>query len=590
VDINPNSVKICQLRLWIELLKHPYYIVGAKNISPLQTLPNIDINIKCGNSLMSRFDLADKYNEIPGLEQRVKQATKKYKEWVYLYKQCDNKEAKKQLVKNIENEKNIFYQINNAKDTDYDNLQKANVELATHTASFNFSEEYQEKTKLLTDKLIRLEKIYNDKKRGCFEWRFEFPEVLDENGNFTGFDIVMGNPPYISAPTMVDTNPKGRQAIIESNNYTTLYQKWDLYVPFMERGFQLLVPHGIFSMIVPYPLTVEKYAKVLRELIINQYNLVESVDLKGLKVFKKATVSNCIPIIIKSQTGTECYISHIDKEKQISRSFLQPYSNLLHDAKTSVWNLTSEVRDPNRHSEMNILGDFCYISKGMVLNSDEKAARREFAKKDLISDTFDAVHCRKFINAKDIERYRVKRTRYLEYNTERCPDRLSRPTFRELYEKPKLMFNRLGNLMVYFDKNTKYLHSDSMFSAVLWKDLKGIENKSISASVKRYSRYLRKEMEAYSEKIDLRYLIGILNSKYAIELLTNIRGGYINIYPEHLRNLPIPLVDKAQQQPIINLVDKIIAAKKKKTAADTRELEKEIDELVYELYGLTGRK
>jgi adenine-specific DNA-methyltransferase len=355
----------------------------------------------------------------------------------------------------------------------------------------------------------------------------------------------------------------------------------------MERGFQLLVPHGIFSMIVPYPLTNQTYAKKLRELIIKELNLIEIIDLKGIKVFKKATVSNCIPIIIKSQEGTGCYISHIDEEKQISRSFLQPYSNLVHDARTSVWNLTSEVRDPNRHSNMNILGDFCYISKGMVLNSDEKTAKKEFAKDDLISETLDAIHCRKYIEAKDIERYRVKKTRYLEYNTERCPNRLSRPTFRELYEKPKLMFNRLGNLMVYFDKNTKYLHSDSMYCAVLWKDLKGIENKSISASIKRYSRYLRKEMESYSENIDLRYLIGILNSKYASTLLTNLRDGDYHIYPEHLRNLPIPLVDKNQQQPIITLVNQILTDKKKNPAADTKELENKIDVLVYELYGLT---
>jgi adenine-specific DNA-methyltransferase len=94
-------------------------------------------------------------------------------------------------------------------------------------------------------------------------------------------------------------------------------------------------------------------------------------------------------------------------------------------------------------------------------------------------------------------------------------------------------------------------------------------------------------MEEFSKNIDLRYLLGILNSKYASILLTNLRAGDYHIYPEHLRNIPIPLVDKKQQQPIIDLVEKILTAKRKNHAADTTVLEREIDGLVYELYGLT---
>ena len=141
--------------------------------------------------------------------------------------------------------------------------------------------------------------------------------------------------------------------------------------------------------------------------------------------------------------------------------------------------------------------------------------------------------------------------------------------------------------MVYYDEDTKFLHSDSMFSAVLWKDLKKVDNKSITSSIKRYSRCSRKEMEAYSKQIDLRYLIGILNSKYAGILLSNLRGGDYHIYPEHLRNLPIPLVPKNQQEQIIAPVDQILALKSVNAKADTSALEKQIDDIVYSLYGLT---
>jgi hypothetical protein len=400
-----------------------------------------------------------------------------------------------------------------------------------------------------------------------------------------GFDVVIGNPPYISAPTMVATNQKLRNDIIKSKCFSTLYQKWDLYVPFIEFGLQHLNANGLLSMIVPYPLTNQTYGKKLRELVVNQYNLIELVDLNGTKVFENVTVSNCIPFISKSQPGGSCFISHINEKKQITRTFKQSYSDLVQDENTSVWNLTTEQRNSTRHSEMPVLGDFCYISKGMVLNADENTAKGEFTKDDLISETYDDIHCRKYIEAKDIEQYQVKKIRYLEYNTERCPGKLSRPTFRELYESNKLVMNCLGDISVMLDEKQQFLHNHSLYCAVLWKELKGIKNKSISASVKRYSRYSRKEMEAFSEQIDLCYLLGVLNSKYAHTLLSNLRGGDYHIYPEHLRNLPIPNVSLNQQQPIIVLVEQILQFKKQNT--DTSALEKEIDRWVYELYGLT---
>ncbi|GHT61136.1 hypothetical protein FACS1894109_19480 [Spirochaetia bacterium] len=402
-----------------------------------------------------------------------------------------------------------------------------------------------------------------------------------------GFDVVIGNPPYVSAPTMVATNQKLRDAIINSKKYSTLYQKWDLYIPFMELGIQRLSANGVFTMIVPYPLTNQTYGKKLRELIVSHYNLIELVDLNGTKVFENATVSNCIPFVSKSQPGDSCFVSHINEKKQITRVFKQFYSDLVQDENTVVWNLTKEQRSSNRHSEMNVLGDFCYVSYGLRPNSDEKTAKGEFVKSDLISETCDDVHCRKYIEAKDIERYRANKVRYLEYNTERSPDKLVRPTFRAFYENPKLMANRLGDLQVFLDKDQGFLHNDSIIGAVLWKDLSGINNKSISASVTRYSRYSRKEMEKYSKQIDLRYLLGVLNSKYASVLLSNLRGGDYHIYPEHLRNLPIPNVQGKEQQSIIALVDKILAAKVADPQADTRGLEAQIDKMVYNLYGLT---
>ena len=117
--------------------------------------------------------------------------------------------------------------------------------------------------------------------------------------------------------------------------------------------------------------------------------------------------------------------------------------------------------------------------------------------------------------------------------------------------------------------------------------MKDVENKSILSSIKKFSRYNRAEMESLSQTVDLRFLLGIMNSTYATILLRDLRGGDYHIYPEHIRNIPIAPATKEQQRPIINLVDEILATKRTDSNADTSFEERQIDRLVYHLYGLT---
>ena len=340
-------------------------------------------------------------------------------------------------------------------------------------------------------------------------------------------------------------------------------------------------------MIVPFPLTNQLYAQKLRKMIASENDLFELCDLNGTKIFDNATVSNCIPFIKKSSPKDKLWISNIDENRVINKTLEKSFSELVQDEKTLVWNVTQEKRETNKHSGMNVLGDFCYISKGMVLNSDEDSKNEKFKKLDLISEIQDEIHSRKFIEGKDCEKYFANKIRFLEYNTERVPSKLSRPTFPELYQNPKLMFNRLGELQVFFDEVGDFTTSDAMFVCLTWKSLKNVENKSISSSIKKFSKLTRPQMEKLSETVDLKYLLGVMNSKYASVLLTNIRGDDYHIYPEHIRNIPIPTATKEQQQEIISLVDKILKAKKTKASADTSSLEKEIDSLVYKLYNLS---
>jgi adenine-specific DNA-methyltransferase len=633
VDIQPIAIQITKLRFFISLIVEQERNDSKPNFG-IRALPNLETKFVAANTLIG---LAEKNKELLGLEDENVQAMKK-ELWDIRERHFYAKNAKKKKDLRDEDEKKR----DQIKQYLLDTAAKPNVDLirinAIDIANLESKRKEVEKEKI-TDVSKDNSHFFDDINSGLPQYadvnadkrasidadikslKDQIEAENNKSGNKSltddiqkiagwdpydqsakaaqffdpywmfgisnGFDVVIGNPPYVSAPTMVDTNPHLRQAIIDSKRFVTLYQKWDLYIPFMELGIQLLAQNGQCTMIVPYPLTNQTYAKKLREFIVNQCSLIEIVDLNGTKVFENATVSNCIPFISKSLPNDSCFISHINDNKDIKRSFYKAISDMVQDEKTAVWNLSKEKRNTGRHSEMNVLGDFCYISYGLRPNSDEKIARGEFVKRDLISETYNSIHCRKYIEAKDIERYRVKRIRYLEYNTERSPDKLVRPTFREFYEHSKLMANRLGDLQVFFDKDKKFLHNDSLIGAVLWKDLKGINNKSISASVTRYSRLSRKEMEVLSEQIDLRYALGLLNSKYASVLLSNIRGGDYHIYPEYLRNLPVPAVSASKQQPVIALVDKILAAKAKNSKADTAAFEEEIDNLVYRLYNLT---
>ena len=416
-----------------------------------------------------------------------------------------------------------------------------------------------------------------------FLWHTWFSDVFSRDDDKNGFDIVIGNPPYISSKTQL-SNPilaEQRNSLVASGKYSCLYQKWDLYIPFIEFGInQICSTNGICAMIVPYPLTNQIYAQKLREMILTKFHLFELVDLNGTKIFNNATVSNCIPFI-KRTKGENTTISNINEKLHITPSFTKSYKDLIQDEKTYIWNVSNENRDSNRHSDMLTLGDLCYISKGMVLYSEDGL----FTNEDLISNTPDSIHCRPYLEAKDMDTYAINNIRYIEYDTHRVPDMVSRPTFRELYDRPKLMFNCLGKMKVMIDYSNQFVCQQGIRVALLWNDLHGVENRSILTSIKRYSRLSRCEMEKISTSFNMYYLLGILNSKYAAQLLTNIRGGDYHIVPEHIRNIPIASATVDVQNKVAEIVLKIIDLKR--TQQNTSILETEIDKIVYSIYGLT---
>ena len=547
VDIERGAVDIARLRFWLSLI--------VDEETP-QALPNLDFKIMQGNSLLEQYKGVDLSN-ITELRQD--------KEGTYQTTMFDDMLDVLRL--DLRKKLDEYYSCT-------DHKRKA---ILKQDIIYNVNQQLKEQS--INVEFGDLDLSGNNQ---FMLWHTWFYDVFSQGG----FDVVIGNPPYISTATQI-ANPillDQREKIISSNYYSTLHSKWDLYVPFMERGIRLLSNRGVFTMIVPYPLTNQIYAKKLREFIINKCEMNEFVDLNGTKIFDNATVSSCVPFIQKSKfTTKQTIISHIYDNKSIMKDFIKTIDELMPDKNSYIWYVDKGAKAIDRFANMNVLGDYCYISKGMVLYSEEGL----FTNKDLISDVPDSIHCRKYIEAKDIERYEIQRTRYIEYDTDRVPDKVSRPTFRQLYNVPKLMTNCLGELKVTVDINEHYICQQGLRLAVLWKDIKEVENKSISSSIKKYSKLSRKEMEVLSASIDLRYILGIMASKLGRELLTLQRAGDYHIVPEHIRNIPIAYATQKQQKKIVNLVDEILESKQKDSSANTSALESEIDCLIYQLYGLT---
>ena len=292
VDLNPNAVNICRLRLWIELLKNAYY-TKESDFTELETLPNIDINIKEGNSLLHRFDLNQ---DISDILRKNGISISEYCKAVNDYKNAHSKEEKRKLVDYLKQIKgNLRTQIGQ-NDPKLKNKRQLQRELDNLTAPqlFEISKKEQaardKKAKELQAKIDKIQKEIDEIRDNkvfvdAFEWRIEFPEVLDENGKFIGFDCVIGNPPYIQLQKM------GADAdALQKMNYQTYERTGDIYCLFYEMGMALLKPGALLSFITSNKWMRAGYGESLRKYFSENQDVIQLVDFAGYKVFSSATV------------------------------------------------------------------------------------------------------------------------------------------------------------------------------------------------------------------------------------------------------------------------------------------------------------
>ncbi|WP_033589650.1 class I SAM-dependent DNA methyltransferase [Helicobacter pylori] len=638
VDINPNSCEITKLRLWIELLKYSYYIFEeGKNTNALETLPNIDINIKCANSLIFNFPLNSKLTigQTPEFARKLKAEIKEYKNSVMLYKEGLGEKTK--ILQNIAKLKsliiNYFIEQHQAKKHLKESLKAFISEYGDgiFDLSTAFGMEMLKIARLkennyrfnptLTKKqpspigveanrlLIKIKECYetleNLKNSKAFEWRFEFPEVLDDEGDFSGFDCIIGNPPYIRQEHIKDLKPLLEKQYQDFYNSTA-----DIYTYFFALAYHLLKEKGFSAFITSNKYARAKYGTKLREWLLKKTTIVSYMELNALKVFESAAVDTSIMNFIKQTPPKESGFKYYEptpndkddlkstpsllmKQNALStESFIFANATLL-DLRDKIESVGTPLKDWDIQINYGIKtgANEAFIipteKREEILNACKTQEERERTErlikpilrgKDIKRYSYEwadlwvinthngyTSNLKSKIPPIDIEKYpAIKAHLDAHYDTiaTRCdqgdtPYHLRNCAYLEDFEKEKIVYPETSQGAYFIYENSGIFLEKTAFMIV-------------------------------SDAYNLKLLTALLNSKLITFYFKNFCGGCIlgksgYQYNKHaLEKIPIPQITDGAKQ--------ILALKEKDPKANTQKLEKEIDALVYQLYNLTDEE
>ena len=405
------------------------------------------------------------------------------------------------------------------------------------------------------------------------------------------FDVVIGNPPYVRADFQDERHRATRLIVRNSSEYETLWEKWDLFLPFMERSFKLLREGGVTSLIVSDAFGHAKYALKAREWFLRHARIHRVDFYSNLKLFD-ASVHNISYVFQRVDPG---------KYEPMRRLHQPEYGEVKLLATARQDSLTERAFVPGElyrppPGDTVPLSDLCYVSVGMVVHAHEKHAPGAFVLEDLVSETRDKLHPKPFVEGKHLDRWLPSKNRWLEWGTKRAPELFRRPTFLELYTVEEKLLSidmsasQQDRARVVFD-NRRLHHNHSVWTFVQWHRLTGVKNRSIRkqarypGETRRAELPHREKLERTSQRFHLKYLLGVMNSRSALEFLTAHRRSNVHLYPDDWKKLPIPDVPKGRQQPVVRLVDKILDAKARDAQADLENLENRIDFIVRDHYG-----
>ncbi|MBX0618277.1 Eco57I restriction-modification methylase domain-containing protein [Campylobacter jejuni] len=631
VDINPNSCEITKLRLWIELLKHSFYqSFDDENYHDLKTLPNIDINIKCGNSLVSYFETGKSLNHYPNIKERInkyKRIVKDYKEGFYTDKSHINQEIKNLkisfknfcFVDKFKKEMKSFNDKCEKYSKKYGNFLAVDDEnlkffVSANLTLFDFDE--KEATKEFANLKKEYDNIFNLESNHPFEWRFEFPEILDDDGNFKGFDLIIGNPPYIRQEELKELKPH------LAKNYKVYKGTSDIYTYFYELGFNVLKDRGVLSYITSNKYTRAGYGEALREFLLKNVKFLEYTDLNGIKVFDSATVDTSILCFEKSKSKDNKF-KYLALSNEILKTCAYDiglYKDFAEFSQNSLSKESFTFSDENTSAlkaKIERIGTPLKEWYGLNINYGIKTGYNEAfiitteKRNEILANCKDEAEkertaklIRKMLRGRDIKRYSYEwaglwvintHNGYKNQNGEKVEaiNIKHYPSLKKHFDEfyPQLEKRADKGLTPYNLRNCAYLDEFEK-EKIVWNPVSG---EYLFSYIKEHIFFNNSLFMMTLDVFSLKYILAFMNSncyKWLITLKTNLiqTGSYAYGAKDKIERLPIPKINSKNEKlanELINLVDEILKAKEQDKNANTQELENKINSIVYKLYNLT---
>jgi hypothetical protein len=630
VDIEQGAVDIARLRFWLAL------VVDADEPQPL---PNLDYKITCGNSLLSRYPIDAlienvfvEYNK--GKKEDEKMTLAKYKELVSDYTNTSNHQTKNLFRTTIEEIKKAFKvelskqdimdvvkikkQIN---DIEKPNLFGEELSNAQKNKLKKLKKELEQKEEEKAD--ILNNKIYEN----AFEWRFEFPQLLDDNGVFTGFDIVIGNPPYLRIQGIRDTNPAFAEELVKK--YHSATGSFDLYATFAERGLQVIRQSGIVNYIMPDKWTNAAFGKGLREVVSEQRAAHKIISFGAYQVFNASTYT-ALQWFKPNSEYLEYY--QLDRNLETNQE-LDIYLKSTKDSDASIvdankidknsWVLTvgatSTILQKLESHPRRISDIFDKIFQGLATSKDDVYFLYDCIENDEniigYSKQLDRIIniekglVKPLLKGEDVHRYdNIKTNRYVIFPykidngkavlyTENELSVLFPNGYTYLKECENILRSREKGRFNIDGEWFQYGRKQGILSAEKEKlvapDISMGGNFAYDVEGKFYQTttiygYIKKAEVSESYK----FWMALLNSRLCWWFLTNtgttLANGFFRFKPDYIKPFPVPQdIPQKMEEAIVRIVDDILMQKKNNPQADTKSLESEIDAMIYKLYELT---
>ncbi len=582
VDIDPGAVEIAKLRLWLSL------IVDEEDIKKIKPLPNLDYKIMQGNSLLSEFMEIDfdkeddrKNNHLFISQDEVNTLIEKLKDKKDEYLNKARASEKQQLKQEIEDLMIKIFETKLQKQrTDY-SIRIKDIEEkykilpnAKQRESF-IQQERENLNKISGFNLEQFEKQLREytagnKLRPFFPWHLYFAEVFHEKKEF---DVVIANPPYISyglrgGQKMSETEKEFlRKHFPNSAEY-----KISLYAVFMDKGLQITKPDGgIEIYIVPDSFLLGRYFSKIREFILRTSEII-NILLLPFSVFEATVGFSVVYLFQRKQV--------VNLDHQLTARFASSTQDVA-SGKFREHTYPQKLFHVIKHKRFRLLFSksvMALISK-IEANSDELGSfftgrtgvRSLIGQKQIISDEKKgATWQRGLISGAQILKYKVlNQGNYINID----PKLLNKGGWDyHVINHPKILVRQTGDTLIAAIDYNGFYHLNNIHSFA--------------------------PNPNNNERLDLLYLLALFNSKLLAFYYRNIsletERAMAQTDIETLESLPIKVISKDEQKPFVNLIDKILAITKDDDylenpikQAKVREYEKQIDQLVYNLYGLT---